>query len=128
MGDEPSRAGPAIADVLARAADLLKNSGAWLRLRWSNAGSDVFAGSCWCIEGALARASRVHPLSVCKGDPARALAEHLGIEPKRLSQWNDTPGRTHAEVVAALRATAALARDGASLSPSNPSHNPGEEG
>lgn len=51
---------------------------------------------CFCIYGALGRVveelSEVH-------DEAVALLEHE-VQPKFVSEWNDTPGRTREEVLA----------------------------
>jgi hypothetical protein len=100
-----------IAEVLTRAADLLEKPGAW-------------------TQGAFARDIHGHPIRCESEDAAsfcaigalyslrvgswmadsceRRLSKFKRVE--MFAEWNDAPGRTQAEVVAALRAAAEKAR------------------
>lgn len=113
-----------IADVLERAADLIKPEGKWTTRAFARTakgrliGYNEAAATCFCALGAIARTAG--------GDnPAmHRAAEHLASEfpPSQygledgaayisaISTWNDAPERTQAEVVAKLREAAAKAR------------------
>jgi hypothetical protein len=108
--------GLAVADVLDRAADLLTPEGAWTQgysARDAN-GSPVFVDDksavCFCMWGAIAKVTG--DLSAQDRRPIRAITKPLGwaATPDNLGRFNDTPGRTQAEVVAKLREAAALDR------------------
>lgn len=91
-----------IADVLDRAADLIAKG--WMQGDWGS-----FRGECFCAWGAI-----MFGESVMAGESERKAAhqfakQHIGAP--SLISWNDTPGRTQAEVVQALREAAAKARE-----------------
>lgn len=98
-----------VPEILSAAADLLEKPGAWTQgaLYRDTAGEPIGSfgdreAVCYCAEGAIAavigRYDWFHP----------AYASLGGVG--ELSNWNDHPGRTQAEVVAALRQAAELAR------------------
>jgi hypothetical protein len=95
----------AVADVLNAAADLIERDG-WVQGRYQ--------GPCGehCMTDALIAACQVKEE---KGEEASAWwrlygraadALETGLGTRALPGWNDAPGRTQAEVVAALRAAA----------------------
>jgi len=92
-----------IAEVLEKAADLLEPEGRWTQHaygRWNGSGY-----SCWCMFGAIdAIASDYKIGAQCNNVVDRVVGQGL-------VDWNDAPGRTQPEVVAALRRAAALARE-----------------
>ena len=113
---------------LRRAADKIEPEGAWTQgAPARNAKGEVvqFASpeaTCWCLTGAIAVTS-THKWTHWD-DPEKwglfidhnhsAILEVTTVALKLLRQWslagyNDTPGRTQSEVVAALRAGADLA-------------------
>ena len=98
-----------IADILDRAADLIEPEGAWTQMDWGN------REDCFCMLGAVAYAAGIDPDSPWSGNPACEarvpLTEVIGVPIFELTEWNDTPGRTQAEVVAKLREAAAKARE-----------------
>jgi hypothetical protein len=58
---------------------------------------------CWCLSGAVARTSRAYSakyLSLAY----QAIYAAAGVEMGGLIDWNDAPGRTHADVIAMLDA------------------------
>lgn len=87
-----------VSETLERAAEILEHDG-WCQGRY------VSEDGSRCLMGALWRAAY-------DGGGAYTLPEEeslrkfLGVGYRRLSQWNDAPGRTAKEVVAALRACA----------------------
>jgi len=96
------------AEVLERAADLIEPVGAWTQDMYRVPGKD-----CFCAVGAVG-------MVLGKGkwiggraaeDFVDANSKLFGMDASDLEEWNDTPGRTQAEVVAALRQAAALARE-----------------
>jgi hypothetical protein len=99
-------------EVLNAAADLLEKPGAWTqRATWRKSprgrlhdGFPTDEATCFCITGALMKvAGSHHPLIwECRNllDAATGFS-YFGIE-----DWNDTKGRTQAEVVATLRRAA----------------------
>lgn len=100
-----------VADVLSAAADLIAPEGAWTqrvlaRHRNGNPiGPHTPNAACWCSIGALDRSSG----SYCDYVSAlRALQKAVGKED--VAAWNDHPERTQAQVVAAFRKAAELAR------------------
>lgn len=105
-----------IAEVLDRAADLIEPEGAWTQNEEARDAlgypvrSISAAASCWCIVGATFSVCRDLILS---SDADSFLADTLPDEVgfgADVAEWNDTAGRTQAEVVAKLREAAALAR------------------
>lgn len=121
----PGAASPnTVADILTAAADLIEKPGAWTQGAFARDEHGCSTGwrsedaKCFCVSGAITRA----------GDrPAglnRAWQVFNDWTIKRgfshLARFNDAPGRTQAEVVAALREAAALARvaDSAGSGPS----------
>jgi hypothetical protein len=111
-----------VADVLNAAADLLEKPGAWTQDAYARSakGNKVLpAGDkavCWCASGALARVQGLGGYEAEYSDAGHVLARTVSIID--IPIWNDTPERTQAEVVAALRA-AALA-SGAATKPRTP--------
>lgn len=98
-----------VAEVLNKAADLLEKPGAWTQgaLGRLEDGTPVYSAdapslsraSCYCMAGALWVANGYqYPEAAFDALPAGP-REGTG-------QWNDAPGRTQAEVVAALRQAA----------------------
>jgi hypothetical protein len=89
-------------EALAKAADLIEPEGAWRQ------GPSLRDGA-QCAVNALAAATR-------QGQSWGAMIDFayqaIGLDAgsMALSEWNDAPGRTQAEVVAALRQAAELAR------------------
>lgn len=100
-----------IAAVLRRAAELIAEPEKWCqgdhaRDRFLNPclpSSDK--AQCWCMLGAIVRAADTIDSNLYRA--ADAIAEHLGgYKRTSIGRWNDNPSRTHAEVLAALRAAA----------------------
>lgn len=106
-----------IARVLDKAADLIEPEGAWTQGEYgrNKKGQPVHArrsAVCFCLYGAI-NAARRRPLDTAV---VGELFEHLkrGVPETEFPWfWNDTPGRTQAEVVTALREAAAKARESA---------------
>lgn len=93
-----------VADILNRAADLIEPEGAWCQ----GSGTKVTGGQvALCALIAISRASGSGP---SMWTACGSFAEFCGGP---ISEWQDAPERTQAEVVAALRA-AAQSVDGAS--------------
>ena len=116
MADAPQ----SIPEILNAAADLLTPEGAWTQ---NNLGRDKNGGVvrdamniksavCFCMAGAIWKAasrngevmSKVCEVVSKAFDVVQPVVGVSGIGP-----WNDAPGRTQAEVVAALRAAAVSA-------------------
>lgn len=104
------------AEVLRKAADRLEKPGAWFRHGYGNRVEsslavppvgELEASTCWCALGAITLEygddfpDAGHP--ECSSAGQMLVAEIGG---RSVAQWNDAPGRTQAEVVAALRAAA----------------------
>jgi hypothetical protein len=89
----------AVADVLNGAADLIERDG-WCQSRY------LLETGERCADGAIAVAGNGHHGGV-RSVARLALRSAIGGESVVI--WNDAPGRTKAEVVAALRAAAELA-------------------
>jgi len=100
-----------VADVLERAAALIEPEGSWtqgdnaLDARREPTEPQMSDATCWCLEGALQRFGGRH---LAYQAVRRVIGE------SNLWGWNDDPQRTQAEVVAALRKAAAIARGDAS--------------
>lgn len=104
-----------IPDLLDKAADVIIERG------WHQGDYQKPGGEAVCAMGALfaaaARSPRTAGLNTADPRSAAAVAatclkRHLGIE-SSLPAWNDSPGRTEDEVLAALRECAAGMRAGA---------------
>lgn len=102
-----------VADVLDAAADLLEKPKGWTQGAYARDadGRDVNPyekwrpspeAVCFCLYGALA-----HVASQAGMEKTPFL-----VDPLPSTKWNDTPGRTQSEVVAALRAAATSTRQG----------------
>lgn len=96
-------------EVLLKAAELVERGWCQGTGAKNGAGREVSttgrAAVCWCAEGALGRAAHGcedHDFYAAKNALLRALPSLVLSIP----EWNDAPGRTQAEVVAALRAAA----------------------
>lgn len=68
-----------------------------------------------CLIGATVA---VDPLGEARTEAQAILRDHLGVRSGGLAQWNDAPGRTAAEVIAALRAAAQRRRPSHAFTPS----------
>lgn len=96
-----------VARVLREAADLIEPPGRWTRgwLARDRYGWGVLPLSihavCWCVRGAIHRVAPSHDLML---GAVMAAGDQAGT--CTLSKWNDAPGRTADEIVAALRAAA----------------------
>lgn len=87
------------ADVLRRAADLLEEFG-WCQRRWGSKAQGEM-----CATGAIREALAEYGFSKDDLKPIVTVARLLG-PPYSIISWHDTPGRTKAEVTAALRQAA----------------------
>ena len=106
-----------VAGTLNAAADLLEKPGAWTQGEYG-LDEDGYGltgvhqlqsrAVCLCTVGALAVAGNAASIRYAEeeADAVHALASVLGISVGRVAAWNDAPGRTQAEVVAALREAA----------------------
>lgn len=102
-----------VADVLDAAADLIEPEGAWTQGAYARTakgfciGPHEDAATCFCMRGALRRVG-----AVGDWDESSPATRAIGFQTARqMTQWNDRPRRTQAEVVAKLREAAALARE-----------------
>lgn len=99
------------AEVLRKAADLIEPEGAWTQGHGARDedGAPITSSSeaavCWCAFGAIWHAQG---RMIIGETPAEAALGKV-IGGARIDDWNDAPGRTQAEVVAALRKAADLA-------------------
>lgn len=104
-GDET---GASVADILARAADLIEPEGAWIQGGYGTGG---LTGLPTCMGGAVNIASGRRPWETLRQCPAvrfiNGFVGEIGVGP-----WNDAPERTQAEVVAKLREASNIARNG----------------
>lgn len=104
--------------VLRFAAEILEPPGAWAqgyygfdangdRADWA----DPQGAVCLCVVGALRRAAggKLDIADAAEDVLIRVLPPPPGPHESPAVYWNDTPGRTQAEVVAALRKAADLA-------------------
>lgn len=105
------------ADVLDGAADIIERNG-WWRQYYYDPGSQLPMRDCAvCARGAInlaANGKNPNRLSDVGQDALRALERYLGISgeyPHSVADWNDKPGRTAEEVIAALRGAAAAERE-----------------
>jgi len=96
-----------VADILTAAADLIEPEGAWTQETYG-VPAEGGSYSCLCLYGAICEAIRTAEADDRLEDRAFYTVRRLvGENP---IGWNDTEGRTQAEVVAALRAAAEKAR------------------
>ena len=110
-----------VADVLDRAADLIKPEGAWTRGAYArdehNDSIDTLHpdAKCFCAMGAVYRAAGASSLyKTGRIDVVNDVRKHLiTVVGTTMASFNDAPERTQAEVVAALRSAAAAAHSGA---------------
>jgi hypothetical protein len=123
-------AGLLASEVLAKAADLIEPEGAWTQfisaaetplLSEDEAPTDEEGDPiepdesapemrCWCATGAIWKAADLG-WAAQPSDPRATAADYVRqIVGDHVPHWNDAPGRTQAEVVAALRQAAELAR------------------
>lgn len=99
-----------ISEILFKAADLIEPEGAWTQgaLARGADGEPVEPedrdATCWCISGALMRLSDGQFYELIK--PVERV-----IGGRIIPAWNDTKGRTQAEVVAKLREAATKAQE-----------------
>lgn len=107
-----------VKEILNAAADLLERPGAWTQGDYAR--DDVglgigefseieiekggFEPACFCMIGAVNRARGSDLDASLWGALRRPIWDVLGEQ--NIADWNDAPGRTQAEVVAALRAAA----------------------
>jgi hypothetical protein len=103
-----------VADLLARAADILSE------FEWRQGSAGSRRDGSMCAVGAIYEAASDFGM-----DDARAACAIMGrpsdpLEIWPLAKWNDAPGRTKAEVVAALRTASARTRATAGVSDLSP--------
>ena len=105
-----------VAEVLNAAADLLERPNAWAQWIWAKGanGQPVWVGNdekavCWCIEGAFERIVGHRDFYQLRFAARDAFSAANGDSP---IAYNDAPGRTQSEVVAALRRAAQQATAG----------------
>lgn len=100
-----------VADVLERAADLIEPEGCWTQGSFARdaAGERIFSrdkrAQCWCMFGAIVVVGNAQKIN----EITDLFLDNFNKAP---IAFNDTPGRTQAEVVSALRRAATLARQG----------------
>ena len=90
------------ADILLNAARIIEEFG-WCQGTWTDGAGHL------CLEGAVRVALGDRPNSTKFTDAftfVRVLGRVERVVGTRPARWNDTPGRTQAQVVAALRAAA----------------------
>jgi hypothetical protein len=89
-----------LAEVLDKAAEVLERDG-WCQSNFENKAGER------CAVGALRQASReLDGIISFRIEARTALAEYLEISSLDVIEWNDTRGRTAAEVIDALKHTA----------------------
>ncbi len=105
-------------EILDAAADLIEPEGRWTQEKYARSedgrGSPLDAGICFCVVGAIAAVMGVEAWQAETSEPVSVLAQTLGFTDEDpgadVECWNDAPDRTQAEVVAALRKAAQLAK------------------
>lgn len=108
------------ATVLRKAAELIEPEGAWTKGAFARCGSAPIGpltanAECWCVLGALYAAASERRADPYVFDVIAMLCGHLGLRTRaELTDWNDRPFRTQAEVVQALRNAADQAEGGES--------------
>jgi hypothetical protein len=91
-----------VAVLLEGAADFLDFHG-WIQ------GVGIARGGAHCVNAAI---NGWPDMEIVRHGARVALADFLGVRPGDVGLWNDTPGRTKAEVVNALRSAAIVVRNG----------------
>lgn len=89
-------------DVLKKARELVARPGGWCQ-------GDVFGGDACCALGATSSVVSDDGDDGPASDAEDILRKAIGTN--RLADWNDAPGRTQAEVVAAFDKAIALAEE-----------------
>ena len=94
-----------VPEILNAAASLLEKQGAWTQGSFYKMTDD---GPCMCAMGAIAIAGGLSWDAVLNHPATKYLAEQVsgvrsGFPNVFVAPWNDAPGRTQSEVVAALR-------------------------
>jgi hypothetical protein len=109
-----------VSEILTKAADLLEKPGAWTKFEFARdaAGRAVYQTSslatCWCARGAIAAVNEEEDDHTANNRNWKAAAQLMGFHDVHdIEDWNDAPGRTQAEVVAALRTAASQAEGNA---------------
>lgn len=106
-------------EVLSAAADLIEPEGAWTQGEFGRRADGSYTmlpslreAVCFCAEGAIGRAAGIRDIAELGASEALIFMERFVSPgtPWAVSGWNDAPDRTQAEVVAALRAAAELAK------------------
>jgi hypothetical protein len=91
-------------EVLSKAADLIEPEGAWTQGQYGAFDEEAHAYTCLCLFGAVKEAGD-------ETDAADGVWKFLqAATSNKPIDWNDQPGRTQAEVVAALRQASELAK------------------
>ncbi len=106
-----------VAEVLDGAADLLTPEGKWTQGAFARDENGVEIETfrdenptCFCLFGAVAYVAGAEPEEY--REPDFILREVIGVgSASAVADWNDTSGRTQAEVIAKLREAATLARE-----------------
>ena len=112
-------------DLLKAARARIERPEAWTQVESARDASGHPVGStradavCWCILGALSYAGAAGALGD-DGPPLRELRATLGGDLVSISEWNDAPDRTHAEVIDLFDRTIARLESGLA-----PAHDPG---
>lgn len=107
-----------VADVLDRAADLIEPEGAWTQGCFARrddgmpAVVDAKDATCFCARGAIMRVqgSGTYTSAAEVFFAHHGLGRNNGYIALSIVNWNDTAGRTQAQVIAKLREAASLAR------------------
>jgi hypothetical protein len=105
-----------IAEILDAAADLITPPGKWTQiqmaadLRGECCDSTSPEARCWCAAGAIVRVGGYSDYEGLVALSAAYDAADCAVGGS-LTEFNDDPHRTQAEVVAALRKAAAIARE-----------------
>lgn len=101
-------------EVLAKAADLIEPEGAWIQRSYARDRMGHFVdytspgAACWCAEGAIFR--QIPDADMSDVNAVWRFIAMAEPEAHDTPYWNDRPGRTQAEVVAALRKASELAK------------------
>ncbi len=107
----PELTTPEKIEVLQRSRELLRPLGAWIRLvhardqRGETVRPESAAAACWCLEGALMWSLAQMGLPATGVYLASITSEVREPSWASIPVWNDTLGRTQAEVLARLDST-----------------------
>lgn len=93
-------------EALRKAADLIEANGWWQSKSDSDCGNNQHICVAMAIDMAITADRASGKKTVPFNDAKEQLERHLGVTD--VIAWNDTPGRTKDEVIAALRAAAEL--------------------